>query len=142
MTVGRFPQQLQTLLAEALKAVRGGARLECATADDATARLGYQLGRTANLLAALNAARSGHDDDPCAAKLDVAGFDHRAGRPKGAAGQLVWRGDAVRFLYAVQNFKDGGIDIFAPRADTAQHRVNRAGRTMHIEPRLDHAVDH
>ena len=139
--VRRLAHHFEAFFAESLKAVRRAARLECAAANDARAAVGDDVGGALDLIAALDAARSGHHDDPVAADLDIPDLDDGAAGPETPAGQLVGRDDAVNFLHALHHLDDRGVEI-VPAADAAQHGVDHAGRAMNVESHFDQPVDH
>src|SRR5262249_29303691 len=101
---------------------------------------GDLLRRALDLLAALDAAWSGHHRHALAADLQAADLYDRALRAEAPAGELVGRDDAVGFFHAFHHFEDLEIELVLS-ADAAQHRVHDPRRAVHVEPHLDHALD-
>src|ERR1035441_8844460 len=60
---------------------------------------------------------------------------------KDAAGELVGRGDAVGFLDALHDLKNGDVEIVLA-ADPAEHGVDYARGAVHIEFQIHQAIDH
>src|ERR1035437_4382471 len=120
VAVGGGAEHLKTLGAEALELIRRTARLEGSTADHPGASAGRQLGALLDLVAVLHAARAGHDDHGVAADGERAHLHNGAAGPKPAAGEFVGRNDAVGFLDALHDFKDGDVEIVLA-ADPAEY---------------------
>ena len=95
-----------------------------------------------NLVAILDAARSGHHDHFGCRRISTSlDLDHGAAGSEMAAGQLVRRHDAVAFLDAFHHFELDGIDV-AHRSDAAEHRVHHARRTMDDKAHRHQSIDY
>jgi hypothetical protein len=121
-----------------LKTVGRRARLERASAQDLSALRGDNFGHFFNLVAAFDAARPGHDDDFAAADFDVPDLHDGARRTKPAAGEFIWRNDAVNFLHALHQLHDCRIEIFLS-PDSAKNRMDHTRRTVNVESVLHQA---
>ena len=110
--VGDLAQQLQAFDAHALEAVRRAARLEGSAAQELRAGGGDLLRAEQDLLARLDRARAGHDDDLFAADDDAVGErDRRALRAEAAARELVGRRDAVGLVHAGQHLELRDLEV-------------------------------
>src|SRR5262249_39540577 len=121
-------------------AVRGAARLEGPAAHDLGARFGDQRGDSLDLVPCFHAARPCHDNDLAPTDIHVPDPHHRAGWTKAAAGQLVWRGDAVRLLHALHPSKTRRSEFPLPHA--AENGVKHARGAMYVEAEPYQPVDH
>ena len=92
-------QKLQALGTQTLKAVRAGAGLECAAAQDAGTRGLYALGHIGDLLLAFHAAGTGHHGKVPAADLVPAHVHDGVVRVELAVGFLVRLGHAAACLH-------------------------------------------
>ena len=75
-----------------------------------------------------------------AADFDALDLHDGARGPERAARQLVRRNNAVRFLHALHQFDDRGVEVLAA-ADAAQDRVNHARRTVDVKTVFHQTVD-
>ena len=132
---------MQAFGAEALELVRRTARLEGSAANHPGAGAGGDFGALLDLVAILQAARAGHDDDGIAADGERAHLHDGAAGPEAAAGEFVGRDDAVSFLDAFHHLEDGEIEIVLA-ADAAEHGVDHAGGAVHVEAEIHQAIDH
>src|ERR1035437_4963387 len=115
VAVGGGAEHLKTLAAEALELIRRTAGLEGSAADHAGAGAGGQLGALLARVAILHAARAGHDNYRVAADGERADAHDGAAGPEPAAGEFVGRDDAVGFLDALHDFKDGEVELVLDR---------------------------
>ena len=83
-------QVAEALDAEPLEAVRAGAGLEGAAAEDRRAGLGNRVRRFEHHLPVLDRARAGHDREPAVADLLAEDFDDRVLGVRLPRSQLVW----------------------------------------------------
>ena len=140
--VGRFAHDLQAFDAHALEAVRRAARLERAAAKELRAGGGNLLRAEANLVAAFNRARAGHDDDLFAADGDAVGeADVRTLRAEAATGEFVRRGDAISLVNTGEHLEFSDLEV-PGCAHTRQNGLRLACSPVDVEAQLDHALDH
>ena len=128
----RLVQELERRQAESLEGVGRGARLEGAAAQDAGTLALDPSGRLHQLLARLDRARPGHDDELLAEpELHPVDTHPRAFDLVLGAGQLVGRADPDHLLDAVEGAEVG--DALEVAADDADHGALLA----HADERLE-----
>src|ERR1035437_6613101 len=140
VAVGGGAEHFESLGAEALELIRRTAGLERPAADHAGAGAGGQFGALLDLVAILHAARAGHDNYRVAADGERADAHDGAAGPEPAAGEFVGRDDAVGFLDALHDFKDGEVELVLA-ADAAEHGVDQARGAGHVEAEIHQAID-
>ena len=140
VAIGRRAQQPEPLLAQTLKAVRRTSRLEGSAAQHLGAGALHRRRGRLHLLFGLGRTRAGHHDDLVAADAQVADRDDGVLRPERPARELVRLGDAQHFLDAFEHFEQARIP-FPAATDGADHRAQRAGRAVDVEPHFDELGD-
>src|SRR5215475_1973150 len=138
MAVSHFAQQLQPLLAQALKTVGIIARPERAAAQDAHAALRQPAGDRLHLLTAFDHARTGHHDHLLAAYDHVSDLDLCPFGFEGARGQLVRRADLRHLVDAFEQFQLARVSD--ARAYRAEQRVARSRRAVNVETEFDQTI--
>ena len=137
-------QDAEAFFAHPLEAVRRGARLERAAAQDRRARSAHRARRGSHLVGGFHRARSRHDDEVLPADLDPVDLDDRVVRLELAADHLVGLADRDDLLDAVARLQETQVRA-ALGLDDADDRAVRAPGRMGLEPqlfdRLDDAAD-
>src|SRR5690606_4252354 len=138
----RLGEDLEALLAEALERVRGGAGLVGAAPQHLGAGALDDVGRLQRLLAALDAAGAGGDDEPAVAGLHPADHHERVVVPELARGELERLRDAHDRLDARQPGEVLPELLGGRGADRADQRARLALADVgHEAPALDLAYD-
>ena len=133
-------QHPQARFAETLEAVGRAPGLERPAAQHLGPGPGHRRGRRIDLLLGLGGAGSGHHDDLVAPDSERSQRHDRGRRLERAAGQLVGLRDAQHLLDAVHDLDQAGVEL-PIAADRPEHRLEGAGRAMHVEAPLDERGD-
>ncbi len=141
MAVGGLTHHPQAFFAQALETVGRRPRLKSAATDNFGPAARHYFRRLFNLVAILDAARTGHHDHLIAAYFDAVYFNDGPAGPEMTACQFVRRYDAVAFLDAIHHLKLHRIEV-ANRPNSAQHRVHDAGRTMDNKTHRHQPIDY
>ncbi len=100
------------------------------------------LGAEQDLLAGLDRAGAGHDDDLLAADDDAVGEgDLGSFGAEAAAGELVGAGDAVGVVDALEHLELGDIEV-GGGADAGEDGLGGSGGAVDVEAEFDHAFDY
>src|SRR6266446_1133659 len=133
--------EFEAFFTHALEGVGRSARLESTGTQDFGSGFGDGFGDGEDLLAGLDGARAGGDDNFVATDFYAAAeIDDGAFGLELAAGELEGLGDAHDFAHAVEQLEIAMIEI-AVHANGAEDGVRFAGGAMHIEAAGDEAVD-
>jgi len=133
--------ELEAGLAESLKGVGRGTRLEGARTENFCAGFGDAFGDGKNLFARFDGTRASGDDDFVAADFyATAKIDDGAFRLELAARELERLRDAHDFAHAFEKLEIAVIEI-AMDADGAENGVGFAGGAMNVETGGDEAID-
>jgi len=133
--VGDPANELEPLLAEALKRVWRGPGLEGSPSHDGGPRGANRRGRAHHLLLGLNGAGAGHEHHGRAADLDVPDSDNAVGLAERAAGKLerlrnpAGFGDAGHGAHLLQG-------RHAPLAHCGHYDRRRVGREHNLKSQL------